>query len=185
MTDAARYARIKADPLQLEAAKERHRQYRERNREKLRERGRANALRYYYQDHERSKARNRANQLLWAARNGDKLKERGPKYRKKWYDKFKKDHAKVVARRKDACTRWRALKAFLDSYKISCGCIDCGYDKHPAALHFDHVRGEKKFVICKAKSIIAASEEIEKCDVRCANCHSIRHAVARSHRVVT
>lgn len=60
--------------------------------------------------------------------------------------------------------------------KLQSGCQDCGYDKHPSALDFDHVRGEKKLTI--GASMFAnwnrLKEEIAKCDVVCANCHRIR-----------
>lgn len=54
------------------------------------------------------------------------------------------------------------------------GCVDCG-ESDPIVLEFDHVRGEKinsisKMVQC-AYSITKIKEEIDKCEVRCANCH--------------
>ena len=73
-------------------------------------------------------------------------------------------------------------KAFSDRVKTRLGCIDCGYDKHPAALTFDHVRGEKKKTkngkpidISKMyrHSLETLKDEMRKCEVRCANCHNI------------
>lgn len=56
-------------------------------------------------------------------------------------------------------------------------CVDCGF-KNPVALQFDHVRGEKReevsSMIMGAYSWDTIAEEIEKCDVRCANCHMIK-----------
>ncbi len=60
------------------------------------------------------------------------------------------------------------------AYKLKNGCVDCGYALHPAALHFDHILGDKKMNVCNAKSISGAKEEIKKCVVRCANCHAIK-----------
>ena len=68
----------------------------------------------------------------------------------------------------------KELIAFLRSYKMKLGCIDCNYASHHAALQFDHVRGEKLKNVCHCKSIESAKLEIEKCDVVCANCHHIR-----------
>ena len=50
-------------------------------------------------------------------------------------------------------------------------CVDCG-EKDFMVLDFDHVRG-KKHTISKilSYSLVAVMREIEKCDVRCANCH--------------
>jgi 5-methylcytosine-specific restriction endonuclease McrA len=65
---------------------------------------------------------------------------------------------------------------FLANYKMSRGCADCGYDKHPRALDFNHLK-DKSFNIggngreTKWAAILA---EIEKCEVVCSNCHRIR-----------
>lgn len=58
-------------------------------------------------------------------------------------------------------------------------CVDCGEDD-PVVLDFDHVYGEKKNHVSRmlgshAWESIAA--EIEKCVVRCANCHRRKTAV--------
>jgi len=70
--------------------------------------------------------------------------------------------------------RAATIRRWLDAYKLSRGCVDCGYNAHHAALHFDHVRGEKALNVCNAKSIAQAQQEIEKCEVRCANCHAVK-----------
>jgi transposase len=66
------------------------------------------------------------------------------------------------------------LRKYLDSVKVASGCVDCGYDANPLALDFDHVRGEKKILVSFAKSKAQADAEIEKCEVRCSNCHRIK-----------
>lgn len=38
----------------------------------------------------------------------------------------------------------RRAAARLDALKLEAGCVDCGYNKHPAALHFDHRDPETK-----------------------------------------
>lgn len=68
----------------------------------------------------------------------------------------------------------KEVQFYIRNYKISKGCIDCGFNKHHSALQFDHVRGEKIRNVCHSKSIDSAKIEIEKCEVVCANCHSIR-----------
>jgi hypothetical protein len=54
------------------------------------------------------------------------------------------------------------------------GCVDCG-EKDLRVLDFDHVRGTKTFNIGRgkngSKTIRAIYAEIDKCEVRCANCH--------------
>jgi hypothetical protein len=53
-------------------------------------------------------------------------------------------------------------------------CVDCG-ESDPLVLDFDHVRGMKKRhvsrMISGGTSIETLRKEIEKCVVRCANCH--------------
>ena len=75
---------------------------------------------------------------------------------------------------------------YVDMYKLERGCVDCGYKLHPKALDFDHVRGEKNANISKLVRMRSGKErektvytmealiqEIEKCEIRCANCHRI------------
>lgn len=56
-------------------------------------------------------------------------------------------------------------------------CFDCGKCFPPECMDFDHVRGEKVGDVGQlfiAVSIEALIDEIEKCDLVCANCHRIR-----------
>lgn len=87
------------------------------------------------------------------------------------------------ARQVDKKNRARNKKFVLD-YLLSHSCVDCGCTDH-RVLEFDHVRGDK----AKEVSLMAQGgyglkrivQEIEKCDVRCANCHRIRHYL-ETHR---
>lgn len=63
-------------------------------------------------------------------------------------------------------------------YKLEKGCVDCGYNKNPYALDFDHLDG-KSYTISQhlhRKSWASLLKEISKCEVRCANCHRIKTA---------
>ncbi len=55
-------------------------------------------------------------------------------------------------------------------------CEMCGYDRHPAALHFHHVDpAEKSFSLSHlgvTRSIARCREEARKCMLLCANCHA-------------
>ena len=75
-------------------------------------------------------------------------------------------------------TKERARARKLALVQIMGGkCVDCGYDKHPAALDFDHRdRATKQFNVghmlsMRWKKILAEAEE---CELRCANCHRVR-----------
>lgn len=64
-------------------------------------------------------------------------------------------------------------------YLLEHPCVDCG-EPDPVVLDFDHrVPGEKSFNICVRRLDTGWDKikaEIDKCDVRCANCHRRRTA---------
>lgn len=61
-------------------------------------------------------------------------------------------------------------------------CFDCG-EADPLVLEFDHVRGEKRRNVTDFARTYGSWEtiraEIEKCEVRCANCHRRRTVIGR------
>ena len=65
---------------------------------------------------------------------------------------------------------------YVTEYLAAHPCVDCGFSD-TRALDFDHVRGTKLFNIGQEKwmgnSLRSLLEEIDKCEVRCANCHRI------------
>lgn len=68
-------------------------------------------------------------------------------------------------------------REFVNALKVERGCADCGFNRHPAALEFDHLPGTNKR--CKVSALMLSSrqailDEIAKCEVVCANCHAIR-----------
>ncbi len=59
-------------------------------------------------------------------------------------------------------------------------CVDCGVSYPPRVMDLDHVRGEKLFTLGHATRGVyhtwaEIQEEIDKCDLRCSNCHRLRH----------
>lgn len=65
----------------------------------------------------------------------------------------------------------RKLLDFLSTKK----CVDCG-EKDPIVLEFDHKKPRKKFktvsrMLSGHYSWDSVMREINKCEVRCANCH--------------
>lgn len=57
-------------------------------------------------------------------------------------------------------------------------CVDCGYDGHPVAFDFDHVNPHTKKFKISGKAIYRWKElkrELDKCELRCSNCHRVRH----------
>jgi hypothetical protein len=70
----------------------------------------------------------------------------------------------------------------INAIKVARGCSICGYNKHPAALDFNHARGEKLFNVSQDTKMAwpKVLDEIAKCDVLCANCHRI-HTYENRH----
>lgn len=68
-------------------------------------------------------------------------------------------------------------RRFVAEYKNR-PCADCGIIYPAPVMEFDHVRGEKVATISKMLQrnfgMAKLVEEIEKCDVVCANCHRLR-----------
>ena len=55
-------------------------------------------------------------------------------------------------------------------------CIDCGYNKCPAAMHFHHLDpSQKDFRISQTTNLEKMYIELAKCVLLCANCHAERH----------
>lgn len=66
---------------------------------------------------------------------------------------------------------WDFVREYLSTHP----CVDCG-NNDLRVLEFDHVRGEKVDNISNLLQGFALQklrDEVEKCDVRCANCHRI------------
>lgn len=63
-------------------------------------------------------------------------------------------------------------------------CVDCGLTFPPGVMDLDHVRGIKLGsvgYIQRTCGIAKLQAEIAKCDVRCANCHRLRHLNEKEH----
>lgn len=67
-------------------------------------------------------------------------------------------------------------KLFIRSFKASNPCTDCLNYLPWFCMEFDHVVGVKKFMLgaVKTESIESILDEIEKCQLVCANCHKSR-----------
>lgn len=106
----------------------------------------------------------------------NKCRECFKEYRKVYYNKnkekaieYSKESNKIITKRN---------REFIYKYLLQNPCIDCK-EKSPILLEFDH-RSDKKYnisdMITKGYSLISLQKEIDKCDVRCANCHRIKTA---------
>ena len=97
----------------------------------------------------------------------------------KWntYDIQKKSRDKSIVRN----------KLYVKNYLENKACIDCG-NSDIRVLEFDHVRGTKidcvSVGVKDSWSVEKLVEEINKCEVRCANCHKIMTDTRRKHKIV-
>ena len=94
-------------------------------------------------------------------------------------DYYERNKEKELAYKWDRQQRKREeARAFLEEYKATHPCVDCG-KSDPRFLTFDHVRGTKKKAISDmvnlGYTIEAIRAELRKCEVRCLECHHLRH----------
>jgi hypothetical protein len=78
----------------------------------------------------------------------------------------------------------RKLRMWVKSYLETHPCEDCG-EPDPVVLEFDHVRGDKVAAVAEmirdAVALPRLVVEVEKCAVRCANCHRRKTARDRGY----
>ena len=98
-------------------------------------------------------------------------RECSKKHSKKYYKENFEKHKGVTKERRDRNRDINRNK--LISYLLIHPCIDCG-ETDPIVLQFDHQK-DKSFNIsqkvCNGYSWKIITDEIKKCEVRCANCH--------------
>jgi transcription elongation factor Elf1 len=99
-----------------------------------------------------------------------KWKELTP-YQRYYYKNREKEKERTKKRTEE-------LKKWFKDYKKKFKCSSCGED-HPACLDFHHKKGKEagvtELVSRRNTSKERIKEEIEKCQVLCANCHRKRH----------
>ena len=85
-----------------------------------------------------------------------------------------KEYYLTKARKRNKYLRYK-INSYISSYLLSHPCVECG-EKDLAVLEFDHTGQIPKFkavshLIKDQVSLVKIQEEIDKCVVRCANCH--------------
>lgn len=109
-----------------------------------------------------------------------KDKEKSRAYLRKHYQKNRQYYIDK-ARRNDKKYQEK-VREFLTTYLQSHPCIDCG-ESDIVVLDFDHKRDkiDSVAVLVQRKcSLVKVKAEVEKCEVRCANCH--RRKTARKQK---
>ena len=114
-------------------------------------------------------------QYTWSIR-GVKRHSKCPKCRSEeridYYNRHKDEElAYKYERQKD---RRDEARLYVFTYLTTHPCADC-FETDPLVLTFDHVRGTKKMnisqMVNQGYSIQVLQAEIDKCEVRCMNCH--------------
>lgn len=91
-------------------------------------------------------------------------------YLRSHYERNKKYYL-VKAQKRNQRIR-REMRNYVWNYLGNHPCVDCG-EKDSIVLEFDHIK-DKLFTISSVgrdKKLPEVRKEIEKCEVRCANCH--------------
>lgn len=93
-------------------------------------------------------------------------------YVRKHYERNKAAYVKrAVAHKKKVAD---LIRDYIIEYLKDNPCVDCGEDD-PIVLEFDHVSDDKSFNIgsyrAESRTMKSVKAEIEKCEVRCCNCH--------------
>lgn len=115
-----------------------------------------------------------------------KYKKYNKKYQTEWARKYRQTEiykSKFLQRRallrKNKLIRIKAIYAAVDEIKIQRGgaCEICGYNINTKALIWHHPKSDNKFdsvsSLINRGRLDLIIREIEKCDLICANCHTI------------
>lgn len=91
----------------------------------------------------------------------------------------RKTNPKVREKRKDWARKSRKEKQdYVRHLKSSTPCADCSQFYPPAVMEFDHLDPSLKFKGVNrmlGQGLKKLQDEINKCELVCANCHRIRH----------
>lgn len=98
-------------------------------------------------------------------------------YDREWYKNNIGIGDRIIKKRNNTKNRIIKIKTYVWDYLREHPCVDCGIS-NPIILEFDHVRGEKIFSISDGISLGYSLDkiitEIQKCDIRCCNCHRLK-----------
>ena len=92
-------------------------------------------------------------------------------YKLSWYERNREIHKHKVRNVRDRASANNRARTW--SYLAQHPCVDCG-EIDPVVLEFDHLRDKFKdvgYMVTAGFTWSAIQLEIEKCEVRCANCH--------------
>lgn len=95
--------------------------------------------------------------------------------KKEWYQNNQVRERQKIKERQNSIREEQ--RDYIWKYLLLHPCVDCG-ETNPLVLEFDHVRGIKNAnvgsLLLRGVAMNTLLEEINKCDIRCANCHKIK-----------
>lgn len=97
---------------------------------------------------------------------------------KKYYSLNKKECINRTSKKRNQ--RISKNRKYIFEFLKDKRCVDCG-ETNILTLEFDHVDPSLKkysvsWIMCQGLSLDKLKEEVNKCEIRCANCHKIRTA---------
>jgi hypothetical protein len=108
--------------------------------------------------------------ILWGRHK--KCKSCNRDYQRKWFNENREVQARRVKR--NSAIALKRNREWLFEYLKDHNCVDCG-EKDPVVLTFDHIDPSLKegniSALVRDHSLKVLIAEVEKCEVRCANCH--------------
>jgi hypothetical protein len=105
----------------------------------------------------------------------ERRKQYHQEYNAAWYKVNREKRLVQTKLQKQRVRDW-----FYNEFKPTLSCIKCG-ENHPACIEFHHHNGRRKGKDYPVTNLSTHGskkrilEEVKKCDVLCANCHSKEH----------
>jgi hypothetical protein len=117
---------------------------------------------------------------LWRVKNPETFKKQQTRHNKRYYDSHQEEM-------KEKASAYREQKRKIIQQFKNAPCMDCHGWFEPCQMDFDHVDGTKISDLShmKSRSLKIVLEEIEKCDLVCANCHRLRTEKRRTYNIVS
>lgn len=72
--------------------------------------------------------------------------------------------------------RRASAREFILNYLVGKACLDCD-NNDIRVLQFDHIKDKRfniSYLVCNGYSTKVIAQELSNCEIRCANCHSIK-----------
>jgi len=135
---------------------------------------------YYIGNREKILKYSKEYSKIYRKNNREKIKEYKIKYKKNNREKIREYERRRYKKRGylNYHKGYYQRRKYIQDYKLSKGCVICGYNKCAEALDFHHPNNNRIFKVSNVhnKKFEKIKKEIDKCIVLCSNCHRELHA---------